>query len=870
MLSDNNSVARPYRLSTLRVLLLLLFVAFLVNSLAALLVIQDYYLLNDWLAHPDPLPSSQILALRQQIVLRFVSRLAISAVLILCALVFVWQRRRSVSIHGALHRVERLAQNVLESMVQGVIVVDGQGVVMDINPAALRLLCPAPPDQTGLIGRPIGELPAAGPELAELAEEAATRGEPAWDRSLTIEQGGLARRLRADAQALQDASGRSSGCIILLRDMTLTLLAEDRMRRLERIAGLGDAANGLVHEIKNPLTALSIHLQLLEEQLADPRATAPVGELFAVLNAEADRLNNVLDGFRDYAQLQRLSVQPTDAVRVLERVVHLIGPQAERQGVRLALRRPPAELPKVPLDAEKVEQAVLNLTINALEAMPNGGDLAIEVDADADVLSVVVRDTGPGIPDEIRPHIFKPYFSTKLRGTGLGLALTEKLVGQHRGGIECRSGPGGTSFHVAFPLAVRERTESPMDENCFRILIVDDEPSIRAGLSRALSCDTYELSTASDVAEALNVLRTQPPHLILLDLKMPGPLSGLDLIRHAKDERPEILLIVITAHGSIETAVEAMRLGAQDYVTKPVNLAALRIQVHRAFEHHQLREENRRLRDRLAASGPLTEIIGQSAVITELLGRVVQIADTDVSVMIEGESGTGKGRIACALHDMSSRRHGPFILANIEVLPESLIDSELFGYESRAFNGAAREKAGWLELAGGGTLFLNEVGELPLKTQVDLLRVLEHREFHRLGGKERIPLDVRLVVATNRDIDELVAEGQMRSDLYYRFSVVRLRLPPLRERRDDIPHLIRHFIERAALRHNREIKQVAGSAMRVIREYAWPGNLRQLRNIIERLVVTVERPTIQVERLAPRAARRASYHRGRHPGRRGP
>jgi two-component system NtrC family response regulator len=388
-----------------------------------------------------------------------------------------------------------------------------------------------------------------------------------------------------------------------------------------------------------------------------------------------------------------------------------------------------------------------------------------------------------------------------------------------------------------------------MDENRFRILIVDDEPSIRAGLSRALGSEGYELATAADVAEALETLRAQPPHLILLDLRMPGALSGLDLIRHAKEERPEVLLIVITAHGSIETAVEAMRLGAQDYITKPVNIAALRLQVRRAFEHHQLREENRRLRDRLAASGPVTEIIGQSAVITELLGRVVQVADTEVAVMIEGESGTGKGRVARALHDMSSRRDGPFVLANVAALPESLVDGELFGYVSGAFAGADRGKAGWLEQAGGGTLFLDDVGEMPLKTQVDLLRVLEHRELRRLGGEEPIPLNVRLVVATDRDVDELVADGRMRSDLFYRLSVVRLRLPPLRERRDDIPQLIRHFIERAALRNNREIKQVAGSAMRVLRDYAWPGNLRQLRNIVERLVVTVERPTIQVDDL---------------------
>ena len=235
--------------------------------------------------------------------------------------------------------------------------------------------------------------------------------------------------------------------------------------------------------------------------------------------------------------------------------------------------------------------------------------------------------------------------------------------------------------------------------------------------------------------------------------------------------------------------------------------------------------------------------------ITELLGRVIQVADTEVTVMIEGESGTGKERIARALHDLSSRRNGPFIAANVEALPESLVESELFGYEPGAFSGAARQKAGWLEMANGGTLFLDEVGEMPVKTQVDLLHVLEHRELHRLGGEERIPLDVRVVVATNRDVDELVADGRMRSDLYYRLGVVRLRLPPLRERRDDIPELVRHFIERAALRHSREIKQVAGSAMRVFRDYAWPGNLRQLRNIVERLVVTIERPTIHVDDL---------------------
>jgi two-component system NtrC family response regulator len=367
----------------------------------------------------------------------------------------------------------------------------------------------------------------------------------------------------------------------------------------------------------------------------------------------------------------------------------------------------------------------------------------------------------------------------------------------------------------------------------------------------AQACDAYDVAMAADALEALESVRARAPHLILVDLRMPGPLSGMDLIRQVKGGRPETLLIVVTAHATVETAVEAMRLGAHDYVTKPVNLGALRLQVRHAFEHHRLREENRRLRDRLAlaAAGPSSGIVGRGAAMTELLSQVAQVADTDVTVMIEGESGSGKELIARALHEAGSRRSGPFVAANVGALPESLVESELFGYEMGAFSGAARQKPGWFEMAGGGTLFLDEIGEMAARTQVDPLRVLEHRELRRLGGERLIPVDVRVVAATNRDVDELVADGRIRADLYYRLGVVRLRVPPLRERRDDIPKLVQSFIERAALRHRRELKQVAGAAMRILRDHPWPGNVRQLRNIVERLVVTVEAPTIHVDDL---------------------
>lgn len=383
----------------------------------------------------------------------------------------------------------------------------------------------------------------------------------------------------------------------------------------------------------------------------------------------------------------------------------------------------------------------------------------------------------------------------------------------------------------------------------FRILIVDDEPNIRSGLALALEEEAYEVATAQDASEAWDRFRRSPYQLVITDLKMPGSLSGLDLVRDIKHSWPETLILVITAHGTIETAVEAMRLGAHDYIAKPVDLEMLGMQVRRAFEHHQLREEVNELRSRLAEAGEIPEIVGQSAAIREVLACVRQIADTDLPILIQGESGTGKELIARAIHNLSARRDLPFVAANVGALPESLIESEVFGYEKGAFSGSVREKPGWFEMAQGGTLFLDEVGEMAAKTQVDLLRVVEQREVRRIGGQDLIPLDVRLVAATHRDVDELLAEGKLREDLYYRLNVVPIRLPPLRERRDDVSSLVQHFLERACTRQRRELKQVAGAAMRILCDYSWPGNVRQLRNCIDRLVAVVEGPVIHADDL---------------------
>jgi two-component system NtrC family response regulator len=275
----------------------------------------------------------------------------------------------------------------------------------------------------------------------------------------------------------------------------------------------------------------------------------------------------------------------------------------------------------------------------------------------------------------------------------------------------------------------------------------------------------------------------------------------------------------------------------------------LRLQVRNAFEHYRLVEENRLLRQRLALMGECPDIIGCSTAMHEVFKRIRQIADTLVTVLIQGESGTGKELVARAIHNLSSREMRPFVAANVSALPESLVESELFGYEKGAFTGATRQKFGWFEAANGGTLFLDEIGEMPQKAQVDLLRVIEQGEIRRLGGEQTIPVDVRLVAATHRDMDELVAAGTFRPDLFYRINVVPLRVPPLRERRDDIPVLIEHFLQQAQQRHGREPKQLADAAMRFMCSHPWPGNVRQLRNCVERLVVTVDGPVIHVEDL---------------------
>jgi two-component system, NtrC family, sensor histidine kinase HydH len=437
---------------TAAVVLATLFVTFALSVAAVYQVLWEYSLLGEWLARSTPVKAAEISGLRQSIGTRIFIRSMALATVVMCTIATLWLQQRQFAIRRTLHQIRLFAGEVLASMDQGVVTSDLRNTVTSINSAAIRILGA----DAHCVGSPLADICAEGVPLVEMADFVAARNTAIWDRDFTRRDGGRVRRIRAHAHVLKDTAGGSLGCLMLLRDVSDRVLIEERMRRMERVLSLGTLASGLHHEIKNPLTALSIHVQLLEKRLREPEPRRPVDELIGVVKSEILRLNDVLESFHDFASLQRLVARPADVLEILGEIIHLVGPQAEGQRVRVILRRPLADLPQVPLDVEKFKRAVLNLVINALEAMPDGGQLVLGATARNGELTVEVDDTGPGIPEDIQQDLFKPYFSTKDRGSGMGLALTEKLVGQHGGRIDLRTGPRGTTFLIAIP------TEAPM------------------------------------------------------------------------------------------------------------------------------------------------------------------------------------------------------------------------------------------------------------------------------------------------------------------------------------------------------------------------------------------------------------------------
>jgi DNA-binding NtrC family response regulator len=378
------------------------------------------------------------------------------------------------------------------------------------------------------------------------------------------------------------------------------------------------------------------------------------------------------------------------------------------------------------------------------------------------------------------------------------------------------------------------------------ILIVEDEAKMRRLLELNLGEDGFSTLSAGDAESGLKIVRENTVDLVVTDLKLPG-MNGLEFLQTIKRQNAALPVVVMTAFGTVETAVEAMKAGASDYVLKPFSLSEMRMVIRKELDVHNLREENRSLREALGKRYAHPNVVARSPKMQEVLATVDRVGPTNSTVLLGGESGVGKDLIARAIHEKSRRAGGPFIKINSTAIPENLLESELFGYEKGAFTGANASKPGKFELADKGTLFLDEIGDVPPVTQVKLLRVLQEREFERLGGTRTVKVDVRLIAATNRDLREALEQGTFREDLYYRLNVVPIDIAPLRQRKEDIPELVNLFISRFAGDSGKPVESITPEAMQILVNYHWPGNVRELQNIIERACALAKGVVLKVD-----------------------
>jgi DNA-binding NtrC family response regulator len=386
-----------------------------------------------------------------------------------------------------------------------------------------------------------------------------------------------------------------------------------------------------------------------------------------------------------------------------------------------------------------------------------------------------------------------------------------------------------------------------MKENA-RILVVDDEAMVCLSLTNWLKEENYFAASVQDGASAVKAVSEEKWDVVLLDLKMPG-MDGMEVLRHVKEIAPQTVVVMMTAYSSVASSVKAMKDGAYDYIVKPLDVQELTLMLQKIVEHQQLITENILLRKRLKERHGYENIIGKSGPMEKVFEMIRTVADTSATVLVTGETGTGKELVARAIHANSSRRYSPFVAVSCGALPDTLLESELFGYEKGAFTGAERTKKGRFELADGGSLFLDEIGEISLKTQVKLLRVLQEKSFQRLGGTDTIKVDVRVIVATNRDLSKAVEQGIFRNDLYYRLNVVNIHLPPLRERKEDIPLLTEHFMDKFNVEFNKKFDRLEKKALELLMNYHWPGNVRELENVIERAAVLDQGPELKAASL---------------------
>jgi two-component system, NtrC family, response regulator AtoC len=662
-----------------------------------------------------------------------------------------------------------------------------------------------------------------------------------------------------------------------------------RAERGERYEAISRMAASVAHEIRNPLNIISATLELRLRAIGEAPTTRDESEMLKDLSEEVDRLERVVQDFLDLSREQELQPSTVEVNEVVELVVYreerrIQARSRQATEIRVVLDRGAGS---ISADRDRIIQMLGNLLRNATEAAGTGGRVEVRTHARAHEVLITVEDSGPGIPEADRDRIFDPWLTTKRHGSGLGLAVVRTILEAHGGTISVDTGSlGGARFRVRLPRKAREgsiragRRPAPprrvgvqapalcpqvllsprgpgysrrVDE--LQILIIDDEAKMARLMASAIAASGRTIETETNSAAALKRVKRERFDVVITDLRMPE-VSGLEILEAAMTHTPPPVVILCTAFATAETAVEAMKKGAFDYLIKPVKIDELAVVVEKAALHISLRNENRELKDenrdlRQALDKkyrPGESIIGSSPAMQDVMRVVERVARTRSTVLIRGESGTGKELIARAIHFQSPRMNAPFVKVNCAAIPSGLLESEFFGHMRGSFTGAIANHIGKFERADTGSIFLDEVGEIPIDLQTKLLRVLQESEFERVGGTKTISVDVRIIAATNRDLEAAIRAGKFREDLYYRLNVVEIHVPQLSERQGDVELLIDHFLKlfNEEMGANRAFDELTRKALLT---YPWPGNIRELENCIEHAVVISEGDTIRIEDL---------------------
>ncbi len=602
----------------------------------------------------------------------------------------------------------------------------------------------------------------------------------------------------------------------------------------EKLAALGRMVAGISHEINNPLGGMQNCLQILKKNPDKPEMLA---RYLTLLSQGVDRIKNTVQQLLNIGRREPLEIRKEDIDRILRDCVELscMGHRNITVTFDLKVGR------EITTGIEALKQVILNLAGNAVQAIgPGPGEVKVSSRLRNHTLQIRISDNGPGIPAANLDKIFEPFFTTKEvgDGTGLGLSVSHSLVKQLDGDLRASNNPGGGAcFMIDIP-PLQSIRGKPMKE---RILVVEDDDIMRITVSDHLGSFAWQVDEATTGKEALELVRKNDYDLVVSDIRMPG-MDGEQLLTSVKQMSPATEVIMMTAHGSTDHAVTCLKKGAADYILKPFDLDDLTCRIERIIG---IRKIKARCASLESGAGRRHPLIGTSVAMQQVLGLISQVAPTDATVLIQGESGTGKELVAAAIHHESQRVNKPYIRVNCAAIPAGLLESELFGHEKGAFTGADRTQEGKFELADQGTILLDEIGDMPPDLQVKLLRVLQEQEIERVGGKQPIRINVRVLCATAKDLGEAVKNGQFREDLYYRLQVIPITVPPLRQRKEDIAELATYYLKKFGAERGLSFS-LSEEAAQALGAYAYPGNVRELRNLMERLTVLAPSSQIQL------------------------